>query len=844
MRLALASAMLCVLAFPLAAGELTFAKSPTATKDGKTMSVTFSVSEKTDIEVAVLDAKDKVVRHLAAGVLGGKNPPPPPLKAGLEQTVAWDGNDDLGKPVEGGPFKFRVRAGTKVKFGRMIGGSPYTGGVAGMPYRAPVNGLVVDKEGNLYIKMMSSVGSHGNSGLWPWHLRKFDREGKYIKTVLPYPASMDPAKASGMKLLTVPDGAFAPANKSSLYPVLYQLGNEIANRMVDGSVVFVQSESLRMNLFKVDGSNALKTVRFFPAKTKAKHARWLDVQVAVSPDGKYAYYANLANTPYNPKSPANIDKNWPQGRVYRQDLSNAAEGAKTFFDLKLPDYSQKKYWLPSAWDKKTATAGIDTDAKGNVVVCDLVNQAVVEISPEGKQLSVTKVPWPDKIMIHRKTGDLYVISRKVSRGHLPAATLYKISGRGDAAKIAAQLKLKGLIGGACALDESGELPVLWLAGGGKSGGDALWRVEDKGAELVVTGRDFINKKKDAIAFLGYLDVDPDADLVYVTKSGGTVWRFNGETGEGGPLKVKAVDLAVGPDGHLYTWGISGGYSGPVGRYTRDLKPAPLPGQPKHTYGSLYGRAGRGSSVCGMDVDARGRVFATYGTNACHVRAYDENGKLAKFPQTITVKGKKGSQEIPVAVRGVSGYGGSIRVDVKGNIYLLQNGRPKGHKPPPGYEKDVAYRVATGTILKFGPKGAVATQDINSGGRRKNVLDFKGTLAMYPDCGPISAWNCAGSCACTKPRFDVDRYGRLYIPNAMTFSISVRDNANNEIVRFGNYGNFDSQGPKSAEPKPEIPLGWPVAAGTSERFIYVGDCLNHRVVRVDKTYTLDKTVDVK
>ena len=32
-------------------------------------------------------------------------------------------------------------------------------------------------------------------------------------------------------------------------------------------------------------------------------------------------------------------------------------------------------------------AGIDVDARGNVFVCDLVNQEVVEVSPEGRKLS-------------------------------------------------------------------------------------------------------------------------------------------------------------------------------------------------------------------------------------------------------------------------------------------------------------------------------------------------------------------------------------------------------------------------------------------------------------------------
>ena len=61
--------------------------------------------------------------------------------------------------------------------------------------------------------------------------------------------------------------------------------------------------------------------------------------------------------------------------------------------------------------------------------------------------------------------------------------------------------------------------------------------------------------------------------------------------------------------------------------------------------------------------------------------------------------------------------------------------------------------------------------------------------------------------------------------------------------FGGYGNYDCQGPKSKVPTPAIPLGWPVTAGASDRFIYVGDALNHRVVRVDKKYAAEVTVKV-
>lgn len=814
--------LLISLAALAAAGEVSFSTQPTAAGDGGKVKIAFALASPADVEVAVLAADGKVARHLAAGVLGGQKPPPEPLRAGLAQALEWDGKDDSGNAASGDPFRIRVRAGMAPSFGRTIGGSPYTGNVTEMPYRAPVNGLAVDKEGNLYVKMMSDIHSHGNSGLWPWQVRKFDRSGKYIQTILPYPASTDPAKASGFALLDTGSGAFTPANRNSLYPVFYVFGDELCNRMVDGQLVFINSRSRELNFFKADGSNALKTVRMWSEKSKVVCPNWLSIQAAFSPEGRYVYYSNFAGTAYDGKKPTDIDPNWPQGRVYRQDLSQAGSDPEKFYDLEMLDWEKTRYWMPSAWDKKTAAAGLDVDAKGNVLVCDLVNQEVVELNPAGRKLSATKLPWPDKVLVSRKAGTLYVVSRAVSRGAVPPAKLFKVTGRGETAKIAAELQLSGSVGGACTLDESGEVPVLWLAGGGK-----LICVEDGAKGLAVAGEEFLNRDKNSIGFVGYMDVDREAELVYVTASGSAIQRFNGETGEGGPVAIKAVDLAVGPGGMIYTWGNEGGYHGPVTRYTRELKPAPLASTGKHIYGNLDGRAGRGCSVCGMDVDSRGWVYAVNGSNACRLAVFDAEGRPAPSP-----------------VDSISGYGGSLRLDPAGNIYLLQPGSPKGCKPPAGYEKDEAYRATAGTIIRFGPQGGQRNVKVDEGGRGGDPLGFQGILNLYPDCGPISGWNCDGSCACVKLRFDVDDYGRLYIPNAITFSVAVRDNSGNEIVRFGAYGNYDCGGPQSAEAKPEIPLGWPITVGASDKHIYVGDCLNHRVVRVDKTWAAEATCEVK
>lgn len=329
------------------------------------------------------------------------------------------------------------------------------------------------------------------------------------------------------------------------------------------------------------------------------------------------------------------------------------------------------------------------------------------------------------------------------------------------------------------------------------------------------------------------------ELVYVTEGMGRVWRYNGETGEGGLAPFKACDVAIGPNGMIYGWGDTGSYAGPIARYTKDYKPAPLVSTGKNTYGSLYGRFGRGNNAPGMDVDHRGYVYCVCGFNDCTLRVYNDEGNLVEFDRKASVGEGKDKKEVPAFLSYVMDQGGSLRVDPAGNVYVLEIGLPKGFTPPKGFEKDPGYAMSSGTIYKFTPKGG----EFKKG---PNGWEAVGAVQKYPGCGPNSgSWNSTQSvCHCTRPRFDVDGFGRVYIPHGFTYKVSIRDNANNEILCFGNYGNFDCAGPKSTESKPEIPLGWPIFAGASEKYVYVGDGLNHRVVRADKTFAAEALCDVK
>lgn len=690
--------------------------------------------------------------------------------------------------------------------------------------------MAVAPDGLIYVKMASLVPQLHEA--IPWQVRRFDKTGKYQATILPHPPSTDPAKATAFRLIDAGYGQMTPAHNTPLDPVLFCFGNNLHNKVVDGSLVFVDNATATLTFFKLDGSNAVKKVPMRSSPEKLKWAPWLAPQIAFSPDGKYAYYSNVANTPYEANvHPSKHDQKFPQGRVYRHDLAKAGSDPEKFYDLELPDYDKQKYWMPDAWNKCTAAYGVATDPAGNVYVCDLVNQEVIKVSADGKKLSAVKVPWPEKVIVGKEA--IYVVSRfDRPRDGYVGKKLAKVAGEGQGAKIVAEMTLKGSLGHSIALDETGEKPALWLGGG-----DQLVRVEDRGTELVA-GENILNPK-DAIGFVCSGDTDVEAELVYITSGMGPVWRYNGETGEGGLLPIKACDLAIGPDGMIYCWGDTGSYQGPIARYFRDMKPAPLASTGKHTYGAVFGRYGRGNNAPGMDVDWQGRVYATCGFNDCHIRVYDAEGKLVEYDRRKVV-GEKTKEEVPVFVQFILDQGGNIRLDPAGNAYLLEIGLPKGFTPPRGFEKEPSYMRCSGTIYRFTPKGGTFRQT-NDG------WEAEGAVRHYSfPSGPISgSWASTISvCHCMRPRYDVDAYGRLYIPHGVTYKVTVCDNADNHILTFGGYGNWDAQGPGSAEPKPEIPLGWPIFAGASDKYIYVGDGLNHRVVRVDKVWAASGTCDIE
>jgi len=874
MRTATAILVLLAAARAASGGEASFSAKPTAAKDDDKVKVSFTVSVPTDVEVAVLTADNKVACHLAAGVLGGQKPPPEPLKPGLSQSIEWDGKDDFGKPAGGGPFKVRVRAGMKPVFDGFVGASPYA--LCTVRY-APVRGMVVDGQGNLYVREEAYNGGGSTD------IRVFDRSGKYLRTVMPYPANLKKEDAVPFGLVGAPGEYLVPRNQGSLWAYLYEskpkgysrsygpLTLKLGAVTPDGTLLLID-ESFRV-LCRVRGSDGGAVGGVFGESLWPQgDKRFPDYcgiggspAMALGPDGKTLYLTGRARVADKGQK---LHPDLPDGRVYRGSLDKIGQGLETFADVPLPE---KRPPIDGGWAPGMATCalqGVAVDAKGNVYVCDGANGSVHRFDPAGKETGVLPFPAAQQAVVDDKTGALYVISRGAK------VVLAKFSGCEAGARQLARLELPGPSENQqsfLAVDFGGAKPQVWLAnvnGRGMSGaGYGLLRVEDAGAEFKIL-EDLSERDPQALRGVDRITVDPETDDVYVSNGWIQTFRYSGLTGKyNGAMKdgrmdpIIATDTVVSPDGYVYIQQGITGFSGAYQRLDRNLKPAPLASSGKDLFGWVFGRYGQGYCTKGSCLGWDGRLYSL-GLLAWveyYVVSYDRDGKFIPGPRVCTAQIERlktqpdhgdlkplGDRGINSALIGpVNGSCGGVKVDRRGFVYVGLNVFPEGYKPPAGFEKESAMGMA-GSVVKFKPEGG----GVPKGKRLERLADYEGVVQAYPGFASFSG-NWGGGCQCRSPRFDLDAYGRLYIPNTCTFDVTVLDNAGNEIARFGHYGNFDSQwvppDSKDGKPlvdKPDIPLGWPLSAGASEKKIYVGDLYNRRVVRADKKFAAEEVCEVK
>jgi sugar lactone lactonase YvrE len=795
-----------------AAGEVLFTRPPSATATPDGVRIEFAVDKPTDIEVAVVGRAGKVVRHLAAGVVGRPKAAPPLKPSRLRQSLIWDGKDDDGKPV-GGPVTVRVRAGMAYKLGRIIGTPARLTG--------KVYGLATDPKGNLY------VASGGVFSTPVFSIKVFDRRGKYLRTILPFAADLPAERVVEYGGAEVIDGHLAPANHDPLVPYVHRGGivTFLGNQVRGGRIWLLNTEG-RICRITTDGTAVAWRAAPRTLRPSGGPMCW-----AVAPDGKTLFLTGHWNSRAT-RSKGQVPFN--DGVIYRVDPATGKAAELLRIEMTEDHYWHKEtngWYHFRNWGRKNGCAalhGIAVDAENRLYVCDRVHQRLSVYDTAGKLVGSTAIQWPDLVTPAPAGQTVYVVTRRIIDGYKATNEfrIVKLSKAVDG-KVLAELTLRGSNAPSMAVDATTEPAVIWLSNVGKDGAQ-LVRVEDRGDKLVLTGT--LNEDLPAAKAVVKLWADPHSDDVYVNDGWSGLSRYNGRSGEGGPIPITAIDLAVGPDRNLYLYGRKG-WNEPIYRCDRQFKPVNFSGTGKPTTTKcttgrpVYGRYGTGWSNKGLVVTRDGRIFVRhmYDWNKYYVSVFAADGTAEKHDR------------IADGILGpLDGASGGLRIDREGNFYIGMDGHPKGLPRARRMESCVVKVRPTGGGRV--PKGAKA-----EGLAWPDGSIVEGATLAYPYLAPHQT----RGCVCKEARFDLDEFGRLFVPNVLDFCIRVYDNAGNLVTRLGHYGNADSTGVGGGLERPAIPLGWPMTCGVNRAGrLYVGDVLNQRIVRLDPTWAAEATANLQ
>jgi hypothetical protein len=864
-----------------------FTQKPTVSKEGDRVTIRFASKAYCDATVAIEQKDGKILRHLASGCLG-PNAPEPFQKDSLEQAVVWDGKNDLGKYVDDlTDVHVRVSLGLKPQFEKTLLWHPKKVCSLRRHPRA-----VAQPEG-VYVYDGGGVEQ----------VKLFSHEGKYIRTVYPFPADKV-EQVKGLKWHTFADGHKAPAHRG-YWGCTYLSGGTGVTHSDWGTAATsfaVQNDRIAvvpwsrkkgleggLNRFRTDGTtgdlslNGPKINTPYPAES-----------AAFSPDGKWLYLAG----------------------IYRQIQANYMAMPPTVrFRHEVYRMAYAGNEPPTRWlGGKTGKGGnefdhpasVCVDAKGRVYVADNQNDRVQVFSPEGKLVKSVPVNGPFILQIHHKTQELYVFSWTSDIGHMPGVKRhgarpmlrvfdpFKSNKPKQEIPIPFAWKVPAQFNDGMpyrvALDSYTDPVTIWAirAGGhrhisrdligyanwelftiekGKLVRKQAWDPEVAKAIVKTTPPSIYNQR---------LLVDPATGLLYsleATHYVNRLYRIDPDSGrvQAVPLPYKATDVTIDYEGHVLLRN-----DRLIGRFTlKDRREVPF------DYGEERGGLRSGIVLpgnkpgnwieVGMDANPKGEiaVFVVNSTPRWKPTrgAYFRRGVDAMTKKYVPgiFRGRQRYAEIHILDRhgkvvamDAVGQGApdihELRMDPNGDVYLLVS----KYRTYDGK----AFHGHTGCLIKFkrgkgrflSTHGEIGLPKDQYPKVPQQIREYwvQDAEWIYPGVGFSRS---RGPCVCWRSGFALDTFGRSFIPERVRSQVAVLDTNGNLILHVGKYGNVDDGVPlvpdRYRTQKPRSVGGDEVAlmhvnfTGVhSDHRLFIADTGNGRILSVKLGYHTTERLPLK
>ncbi len=405
-----------------------FTRPPTLKRHGDDVTIQFETQGWCDVTVAIEHADGRILRHLASGVLG-PNAPEPFVWNSKAQTLLWDGKDDAGVYVDDkDAVTVRVSLGLKPRFERTLFWHP------GKPVK---QGNWSSTQGSRLAIAPAPEGVFVFDGCGFDHVRLFDRDGDYVRTVYPFPGDKVD-EVSGVIWHEFPDGARVPIKRNYYQSTLLQSGHNANNlryrdgryrgggdrgtfsgaaghaMAVSGNRIALTGNRLSrlaadggsdgLNLHGPDitsprtGEGPVLGSGKFGGPSIVIDTEILNLgakRAALCPNGEWLYLTKYTDG-------ISSYRGITHWRHHVKRMRYDSDDPPTLFLG-----SHEKGTEDGRFDMP---ADVATDAQGRLYVADHRNDRVQVFDAEGKHLQNIAVRRPARINIHPETGEMYVFS--------------------------------------------------------------------------------------------------------------------------------------------------------------------------------------------------------------------------------------------------------------------------------------------------------------------------------------------------------------------------------------------------------------------------------------------------